>query len=133
MSESVKTILRDRTEWTNAAGEKHRLDGPAIEWLNGGKAWYVNGKLHRLDGPAYEAWGDKAWYVNGKKHRLDGPAIESAEGSKAWYVDDKLHRLDGPAIEDDVNGNEWWVYGRSIIQRHLSDFKEITSVIKRSL
>ena len=44
----------------------HRLDGPAIEFTNGGKTWYVNGKLHRLDGPAVE-WtnGYKAWFVNG--------------------------------------------------------------------
>jgi hypothetical protein len=44
--------------------------------------------LHRLDGPAVE-WsnGDKIWFVNGKRHRLDGPAIEYSTGSKAWYVD----------------------------------------------
>ena len=30
------------------------------------KEWYVNGKLHREDGPAVE-WedGSKSWYVNG--------------------------------------------------------------------
>ena len=44
----------------------HRLDGPAIEWPEGNKAWFVNGKLHRLDGPAAEyANGHKEWWVNG--------------------------------------------------------------------
>jgi hypothetical protein len=47
----------------------HRLDGPAVEYPNGYKVWYVNGKRHRLDGPASE-WandnGDKTWYVNGE-------------------------------------------------------------------
>ena len=24
-------------------GERHRLDGPACEWADGSKAWYING------------------------------------------------------------------------------------------
>ena len=65
----------------------HRLDGPAYEYADGYKEWYVNGKLHRLDGSAVEyADGCKGWYVNGKRHRLDGPAVEWADGDKAWYV-----------------------------------------------
>jgi len=45
----------------------HREDGPAIEWDNGYKAWYLNGELHREDGPAAEwADGSKAWYLNDK-------------------------------------------------------------------
>ena len=35
-------------------GYYHRLDGPAIEWKYGTKAWWVDGKRHRLDGPAIE-------------------------------------------------------------------------------
>ena len=43
----------------------HRTDGPAVEWGNGHKAWYLNGAKHRLDGPAYEyADGVKSWYVD---------------------------------------------------------------------
>jgi hypothetical protein len=46
----------------------HRIDGPAIEWADGDKEWYVDDKLHRLDGPAIEyANGDKYWYVDGKE------------------------------------------------------------------
>ena len=31
----------------------------------GTKAWYLNGELHRLDGPAVEfANGDKWWYLS---------------------------------------------------------------------
>ena len=45
----------------------HREDGPAIEFANGYKAWYLNDNLHREDGPAYEgANGDKSWYLNGE-------------------------------------------------------------------
>ena len=47
----------------------HREDGPAIEFSNGQKEWYVHGKVHRVDGPAVEyAGGDKAWYLNGKEY-----------------------------------------------------------------
>ena len=86
--------------YTNAAGNKyyykdkaktilHREDGPAIEYTNGSKAWFVNGVPHRMDGPAYEyANGTREWYVNGRLHRLDGPAIEWASGDKEWYVND---------------------------------------------
>jgi len=44
---------------------RHRLNEPAVERINGDRAWYAHGKLHRLDGPARE-WinGDKEWWVN---------------------------------------------------------------------
>jgi hypothetical protein len=46
---------------------RHRLDGPAIESLNGYEGWYLNGKRHRLDGPAIEyADGTKFWCVGGE-------------------------------------------------------------------
>ena len=68
----------------------HREDGPAVEWLNGYKAWFLNNKRHREDAPAIE-WpnGTKDWYLNGKRHREDGPAIEYASGSKSWYLNGK--------------------------------------------
>ena len=54
---------------------------------NGTKSWYLNDERHREDGPAIEwANGDKEWYLNGKRHREDGPAIEYDDGSKAWYL-----------------------------------------------
>jgi len=69
----------------------HRLDGPAVEYANGSKAWYVDGVRHRLDGPAIEDTdGSKAWYVDGVRHRLDGPAVEYVDGYKEWHVDGEL-------------------------------------------
>jgi hypothetical protein len=32
--------------------------------------------------------GTKVWYLNGKTHRLDGPAIEYPSGTKYWYLND---------------------------------------------
>ena len=50
----------------------------------GSKYWYQNDKLHRLDGPAVEHInGFKQWLQNGKFHRLDGPAIEWLNGKKS--------------------------------------------------
>jgi hypothetical protein len=46
---------------------RHRLDGPAIEYADGSRTWWVDGKRHRIDGPAIEyADGGKEWWVNGK-------------------------------------------------------------------
>lgn len=93
----------------------HRMDGPAIEYLDGYKEWWVEGKRHRINGPAVEALEYKEWCVEGKLHRVDGPAIEEADGSKAWYFEGKRHRVDGPAVEW-FNGFgeyccQWWVDG----------------------
>jgi hypothetical protein len=49
---------------------RHRVDGPAVDKVNGYKAWYANGKVHRIDGSAIEHSDgdkaiDKAWYING--------------------------------------------------------------------
>ena len=52
----------------NAEDQLHREDGPAEEWIDGDKWWYLNDKIHREDGPAIE-WvnGKKIWYLNDKK------------------------------------------------------------------
>jgi len=69
----------------------HRTDGPAVEWADGDKGWYVDGPLHRTDGPAVEYDdGTKFWWVNGKCHRIDGPAMEWVDGAKEWWVDNKF-------------------------------------------
>ena len=52
------------------------------------KYWYKNGKIHRLDGPAIEyVDGAKAWFQNGNLHRENGPAFEYANGNKEWWID----------------------------------------------
>ena len=59
-------------------------------YVDGSKAWYLDGKYHREDGPAIEyADGHKEWYLNGKRHREDGPALEWANGDKFWYLNGK--------------------------------------------
>jgi hypothetical protein len=73
--------------WYNSEGELHREDGPAIEYIDGSREWWVNGELHRTDGPAREwASGSRAWYLHGQLHRTDGPAREWADGFCVWYL-----------------------------------------------
>jgi hypothetical protein len=66
-------------------------DGYRIESINGSTFWCDNkDRYHRTDGPAVE-WpdGSKHWYINGMNHRVDGPAIEYPNGHKLWYINDK--------------------------------------------
>jgi hypothetical protein len=39
---------------------------------DGSKIWYLNGRLHRTDGPATE-WtdGDKAWWLDDQQYSFD--------------------------------------------------------------
>ena len=111
--------------WYNEDHKYHREDGPACEYANGTKCWYVNGKRHRIDGPAIE-WADgyKAWYQNNRRHRIDGPAREYANGDKFWYVNGECHRIDGPAVEWANGDVEYWLNG---IQLTPAQFKKKTA------
>ena len=69
MEEYRVRVYKDRTEWCNAKGYFHRLDGPACEYTDGNKRWMKEGLLHREDGPAVEFNdGEKLWYLEGKKN-----------------------------------------------------------------
>jgi hypothetical protein len=73
----------------------HREDGPAVEYDDGGKCWYQNGKRHRVDGPAIiRTDGYKAWYLNGRRHRVDGPAIEYVSGDNLWFLNGHNYEFD---------------------------------------
>ena len=82
-----KRILRyegtafERYEWRLPDGTRHREDGPAVEFANGYKLWWVYGKRHRLDGPAVEwANGRKSWWIEGKFYNI-GPTP-----NKEWLM-----------------------------------------------
>ena len=32
-------------KYWNQNGKLHREDGPAVEWVDGSKEWYINGKF----------------------------------------------------------------------------------------
>jgi hypothetical protein len=92
--------------YSNENSKWHREDGPAIEYANGNREWYLNGELHREDGPAceYTTNGSKGWFLNGRLHRKDGPALEYANGEKQYW-------LNGIRYDDSYNisSDEEWI------------------------
>jgi hypothetical protein len=93
----IETDCLGAKRYCNKNGQLHRLDGPAIEYPDGYKAWYQNGKPYRLNGPAIEySDGSKSWYQDGQLHRLDGPAVECSDGTRLWYFkgEGPLHPLE---------------------------------------
>lgn len=80
-----------------------------------GRFYYLSNTttLHRDDGPAVE-WGDgtRVWYKNGKRHREGGPALEFSDGTKIWMQGDEYHRPDGPAVELASGQKEFYLRGK---------------------
>ena len=96
----------------NSAGQRHRVEGPAVECVNGDKFWYQNDLLHRDDGPAIEyADGTRCWCQNGLRHRENAPAMEYPNGAKHWFYNDRLHRIGGPAVEYANGDKSWYLHG----------------------
>ena len=112
--ESTLLVNRVGTKyWYDEQGEWHRRNGPAIEWPDGSKAWFVNGKRHRRNGPAAE-WtnGDKGWWINGKRHRLDGPAVVYLNGTKEWWIDGIEYSYEDWKKEVEHRKNLDTIYGK---------------------
>lgn len=75
----------------NSPDEIHRNYSGAVEYPDGAKYFYLNGKVHRTDGPAiFNPNGNRYWQQNNLLHRVDGPAVESYDGRvKQWWVNGK--------------------------------------------
>jgi len=67
MIEYKVKVTENSTTWFNLKDQFHREDGPAVEFVNGAKVYYINGERHREDGPAIE-WvnGNKSYCINDK-------------------------------------------------------------------
>jgi hypothetical protein len=71
--------------------QRHRTDGPAIEFADGSKEWWLNGQRHRTDGPAVEwANGDKSWFLNGRYYTFNDWLEANTETSDQQRVMLKL-------------------------------------------
>ena len=69
MPKSKAYVKRNCVYWLNDKGQHHREDGPAWEYADGSKLWFLNGLRHREDGPAIVySQGLKAWYLNGDQY-----------------------------------------------------------------
>ena len=137
-----KIVFNNRIEYSIEHKLHRENDLPAIEYTDGTKSWWLNGKRHREnDLPAVEYNdGDKLWFINGIRHREndlpaiirdtkckewykydrrhrenDLPAVEYVTGYKAWYLNGKRHRdNDLPAVIKDNGEKEWWNHGKFI-------------------
>ncbi len=58
--------------YLNKQDQYHREDGPALEFDDGTKKWFINGLRHRTGGPAIE-WsnGDKTYFLVGKNYSYE--------------------------------------------------------------
>lgn len=80
IKELMQCLDLNKIEWIM------QLNGGCLTNEHGTKMWYKEGQRHRDDGPAIEyANGAKEWFKNGFLHREDGPAIEYANGEKKWF------------------------------------------------
>ena len=118
--------LGDRDErYLSDTKARLRSETTSVEYPNGDKEYYRDGKLHRDNDPVLgpmpaieRANGDKEYYKDDKCHRDNDPilgpmpAVECANGYKAYYKHGELHRDDTalgpmPAIEC-ANGEKYY-------------------------
>ena len=121
-------IVPDGTKYWYQDGRYHRLDGPAIEYADGKKSWYIkdvkhteeeyyNSILQLTDNKMIITYiindhGTKYWRQNNQFHRTNGPAIEYSNGTKKWYQNNQLHRTNGPAVEYPDGAKRWYQNGK---------------------
>lgn len=57
------------TKWYYNNHILSRLDGPAVEYMNGEYSWYKEGNLHRIGGPAFYDLKNNyyEWWLNHKQ------------------------------------------------------------------
>ena len=81
-----KNLSLSKEEFCSALTLRREIDDKGtVRWFN------RDGKYHRNDGPAIEYQdGSKEYYLNGERHRVDGPAVEGADESKLWYFNGKV-------------------------------------------
>lgn len=89
----IKTLLDEnyyKIEYWNRIeyqkfGYFHRLDGPAIHYLNGHDIYYVDGLKHRVNDWA-ERCGDgtRKWWYEGQLHNPNGPAVIDYSTTAQW-------------------------------------------------
>jgi hypothetical protein len=126
-------------------GKLHNENGPAVEFSDGTRVWYIHDLCHREERdpetglilPAVE-WSDgsRDWYYYGKTHRneidpktgLSLPAMTFLDGSKYWYIHGVRHCEDGPAVVLPDNRTQYWFNGR-----HLSNLDNKTIYGKNNL
>jgi hypothetical protein len=131
------------TKFWLRSGKLHRDNGPAIEYDNGNREWWLNGMLMRvhldtymdmyLEATVFYRLGfpvnpDHNIFSMYQFHRTDGPAVIETNGyleqhsdgyTKSYYIHGTLHRGDGPAVEGPFEGKEWWWNGMKMSEEEV--------------
>lgn len=125
--------------WT-LNGQLHREDGPAVEWADGTRQWWIDGQelteeefISRTQGntskddqPVMKEYtdGTRMWCLpDGRPHREDGPAVERASGTRMWFLNGQQHREDGPAVEFASGTREWWVFDQELTEEEFNNYR----------
>jgi len=74
--------------------ERHREDGPAVEYVNGTKRWYASTINYTMKMVTAVEWanGARQWYFNDQLHREDGHCSWYLDMVKDWYLNGERHR-----------------------------------------
>jgi Mor family transcriptional regulator len=73
MKEYKVKVYDGKTIWYNLNGQRHREDGPALEYADGTKEWYLNGKHlteEEFNQRMKPSCSGKVVEIDGKKYKL---------------------------------------------------------------
>lgn len=105
--------------WVDEEGRPHRENGPAIILPEGGKFYFIHGKMCNKDGQFPKPRNvvklehlKKSKNKRGQLHCEDTPAVILKSGHQEWWFNGTLHREGGPAvIYPDGKGEKWYRHG----------------------
>lgn len=94
-------ISHGNKTWLDGDDLFHRTNGPACEYTDGTREWWIHGRLHRTDGPARECGsGEKQWFLDGReltekefRQRQEGQDVEKEADVRAAH-EARLKKLD---------------------------------------
>jgi len=93
---TVKVYINDTFWYKPGTNIQHREDGPAIEWADGDKFWFLNGKRHREDGPAVvRANRAEGFYLEGNCYSEEQYAVEMNRRNNKDSCSGKIVEIDG--------------------------------------
>lgn len=86
------------------------------------------GERHRDDGPATIHPVEKSWWRHGEVHRVGGPAVVNADGFEQWVQDGRRHRVDGPAFVHRRSSRNGLLAGAWMVRGEELSFPQVLSV-----
>lgn len=111
MNEKVVTTPMGTRCWYSS-GQLHRVQGPAVVYLDGSEEWWFEGRRHRMGGPAITfKCGLTKWYMHGLKHCLSGPAVTNRCGRSHSFNKCLEPTLGLPACHTEYWVNGWYTTG----------------------